>query len=112
MILAYKMVTYTEPYASVLAENHPSTVFSYFFVIQRTMPTFTDFAGIDIVRVAAQMLVVAPFLAGAAYSVGAMCGKHQVVERFFGRRNASPQPEPDIELDKQQVAPNESAPSD
>jgi hypothetical protein len=38
--LAYKMLTFTEPYASVLSP-HSSTLFSYFFVIQRTMPTLT-----------------------------------------------------------------------
>ena len=85
VVLAYKLVTFTEPYASILAP-HSSTRFSYFFVIQRSMPTFTPgFGGVDPVRIAQQMTVVAPFYAGLAYSIGAVAEKHNVLEKLFGR---------------------------
>ena len=98
IVLAYKLLTFTEPYASILAP-HPSTRFSYFFVIQRSMPRFTaDFAGFvgdDPVRVVQQMFVVAPFYAGLAYSVGALAARHDLVKKIFGRP-LSAQPESEI----------------
>ena len=51
VVLGYKLLTFTDPYASVLG-SHFSTRFSYFFVVQRTMPTPTPgFGGVDPVRV-------------------------------------------------------------
>jgi len=95
LVLAYKLLTFAEPYQSILAP-HPSTRFSYFFVIQRSMPTFTaGFGGVDPVRGAQQMSVVAPFYGGLAYSIGALAAKHNVVEKFFG---PPPQPESQVTL--------------
>lgn len=79
-ILAYKLVTFTVPYTSILATRSP-TRFSYFFDIQRSMPTF--FGDGDPVRVAQQIFVVAPFYAGLAYSVGAVAARHKIFEQFF-----------------------------
>jgi hypothetical protein len=85
VVLVYKMLTFTEPYSSVLTP-HPSTLLSYFFVIQRTMPTLTPgFGGVDIVRVGTQLFVVGPFYAGMAYSIGALVAKQNLVKKFFGR---------------------------
>jgi len=90
VVLAYKLVTFTEPYVSILAP-HSSTRFSYFFVIQRSMPTLTPgFGGVDPVRVAQQMTVVAPFYAGLAYSIGALAARHNVSKKFLG-------PSPDMQ---------------
>jgi len=75
VVLAYKLLTFTEPYASVLAASGSMTRFKYFFVIQRRIPTFTaGFGGVDPIRIAVQMTVVAPFYSGLAYSVGALAG--------------------------------------
>jgi hypothetical protein len=97
IVLVYKLVTYTEPYASILAP-HSSTRFSYFFVIQRSMPTFAAvLGGVDPIRVLQQMFVVAPFYAGLAYSIGGLAARHDVLQRLFGRP-PSVQPEPEITL--------------
>ena len=86
VVLLYKMLTFTEPYSSVLVP-HTSTLLSYFFVIQPRMPTLTpDFGGVDVVRVETQLIMVAPFYAGVAYSIGALVAKHNLVKKkFFGR---------------------------
>jgi len=69
------------------------TRFEYFFVIQRRIPTFTPgFGGVDPIRVALQMTVVAPFYSGLAYSVGALAGKHALLEQIF---RPTPHVEPD-----------------
>jgi hypothetical protein len=81
IILAYKLLTFTEPQASVLAP-HSSVRWEYFFDIQRTMPTF--FGGDDPIRVLEQLDVVAPFYAGLAYSVGAFAATHDLFKRVFG----------------------------
>jgi hypothetical protein len=99
-VLAYKLLTFTEPYVSVLAGSSSMTRFEYFFVIQRTMPTFTaGFGGVDPIRVALQMTVVAPFYSGLAYSVGALAGKRNLVERVFPHSSMKVEPEP-IETDQ------------
>jgi len=91
IVLAYKLLTFTEPYQSILA-SPASTRFSYFFVIQRSMPAFTaGFGGVDPVRVAQRMSVVAPFYAGLAYSIGALAAEHNVVEKLFGRPRVQPE---------------------
>jgi hypothetical protein len=86
VVLMYKLLTFTEPMVSVLAASDSLTRFDYFFVIQRTMPTFTPgFGGVDPIRVAEQMTVVAPFYAGLAYSVGALAGKRKLLDGVFRR---------------------------
>jgi hypothetical protein len=94
LVLVYKLLTFTEPYTSVFA-THSSTRFSYFFVIERSMPTFQDLRGADPIRVAAQMLIVAPFYAGLAYSVGALAERHNLVKKLFGY-SPTREPEPNI----------------
>ena len=83
VVLVYKILTFNEPYASILAP-HSSTRFSYFFVIERSMPTFRDLRGADPIRVAAQLFVVAPFYAGLAYSIGALAARHNLLKKLFG----------------------------
>jgi len=85
VVLVYKLLTFTEPYASILAP-HSSTRFSYFFVIERSMPTFRDLRGADPIRVAAQMFVVAPFYAGLAYSIGALAVRRNLLKKLFGHK--------------------------
>jgi hypothetical protein len=84
IILAYQLWAFTDPPASVLAAPHHSMRWEYFFVIQRTMPTFTPgFGGVDPIRVAAQMFVISPFYAGLAYSAGAFAAMHDLLKRIF-----------------------------
>ena len=91
IIFAYKLLTFTEPQVSVFAP-HPSMRWEYFFVIQRTMPTFAPgFGGVDPIRVGEQINVVAPFYAGLAYSAGAFAATHDLLKRIFG--NSSMQSE-------------------
>jgi hypothetical protein len=80
IILAYKLAFFADPSASVFSSN-PTARFSYFFVIQRGMPTLSNFRGSDPVRVATQMMFVAPFYAGVAYSIGALAAKHGVLRK-------------------------------
>lgn len=94
MVLVYKLLTFTEPYASILAPR-PSTRFSYFFVIERSMPTFQDLRGADPIRVAAQVFVVVPFYSGLAYSIGALAERHHLLKKLFGH-SPGMQPEPEI----------------
>ena len=94
LVLCYKLLTFAEPQGSVLAP-HSSMRFAYFFVIQRTIPTFTPgFGGVDPIRVAQQMAVVAPFYAGLAYSVGALVGTRNLLDRVFRRSPVQGEPEP------------------
>lgn len=83
IILAYKLLMFTEPQASVLAP-HPSMRWEYFFVIQRTMPTLAASFGVDPIRVVDQIDVVAPFYSGLAYSAGALAATHDLFQRTFG----------------------------
>jgi hypothetical protein len=94
VVLAYKLLTFTEPYASVLAASSSMTRFEYLFVIHRSIPTFTPgFGGTDPIRVAVQMTVVAPFYSGLAYSVGALAGKRNLFDQVF--RHSPTQDEPE-----------------
>jgi hypothetical protein len=94
VVLAYKLLTFTEPFASVLAASSSMTRFEYFFVIQRRIPTFTPgFGGVDPIRVALQMTVVAPFYSGLAYSVGALADKRNFLDRVFRRSPIQDEPE-------------------
>jgi hypothetical protein len=103
IILAYKLLTFVEPQVSVFTP-HSSTRFEYFFVTQRTMPTFTPgFGGVDPIRVVQQMFVVAPFYAGLAYTAGAITAAHDVLKRIFGSSS--------LQL-KQQMTDTEKHPED
>jgi hypothetical protein len=82
IILSYKLWTFTDPHASVLAPNFWAR-FSYYFVIVQVMPTFRNFYGSDPVRVAQQMFAVAPFYAGVSYSFGALVAKQRVLHHFI-----------------------------
>jgi hypothetical protein len=103
VVLAYRVVTFTEPYASILAP-HSSTRFSYFFVIERSMPTFQDLRGADPIRLAAQLFVVAPFYAGLAYSIGARAERHNLLKKLFGH---PPTLQPDLEISQTEKMPEE-----
>jgi hypothetical protein len=60
------------------------------------MPVFAPgFGGVDPVRVAQQMFVVAPFYAGLAYSIGALAERHNVLNRLL-EHSPTMQPEPEI----------------
>jgi hypothetical protein len=84
IILGYKLWTFSDPHASVLAPPNPWSRFSYYFVIVQVMPTFRDLYVSDPIRVAQQMFVVAPFYAGVAYSFGALLAKRRVLYHFVG----------------------------
>lgn len=93
VILAYKLLTFAEPQVSVFA-THSSTRFEYFFLIQRTMPTFTPgFGGVDPMRAVQQMSVVAPFYSGLAYSGGAIAAAHHLSKQIFGSSPMQPEPQ-------------------
>jgi len=93
IILLYKLLTFTDPGASVLVSD-PLSRFSYYFVILRRALTFTDLRGSDPIRVVAQMFVVAPFYSGAAYSVAAFLQRRSVLERII--RNIYAEPESEV----------------
>src|SRR5450432_3449650 len=80
LILIYKMLQYNPP-SSVLFDNSMSA-FRY-FEIQPVMPTFATLFTTDVVRVADQMMVTAPFYAGIAYSLGALFARHQILVKLF-----------------------------
>jgi hypothetical protein len=94
IILVYKLITFSEPYGSVLGSPSLSR-FSYFFEIQRSMPRFfiPGFGGVDPIRAATQMFVVAPFYSGLAYSAGAIAGAHDLLQRIFGNLPVQPETE-------------------
>jgi hypothetical protein len=92
-ILGFRLLTFAEPRPSVFA-SHPLTRYEYFFLIQRTVPTFTSvLAGVDPIRVAQQMFAVAPFYAGLSYSVGATAVRHNLLKRIFGHLPVEPDSE-------------------
>jgi len=93
VILAYRLLTFINPNASVFA-IHSWSRFSYYFVIEKSMPNLYDLRGSDPVRIAAQMTVVAPFYSGIAYSVGALLEKRKVMERIV--RGVLREPEPEV----------------
>ena len=92
IILSYKLLTFTDPQASILI-SHPLSRFSYYFVTVRLMPTFTDLRGSDPIRLVQQMTVVAPFYSGVAYSIGALLEDHKMLERIIRRIFAEPESE-------------------
>jgi hypothetical protein len=92
IILSYKLLTFTDPRASIFASHHWSS-FSYYFEIERLTPTFSDLRGSDPVRLVQQMAAVAPFYSGVAYSLGALLKNHNVLERIIGSLSREPKPE-------------------
>ncbi len=84
IILAYKLLIFTGTHTSVFASADLWSRFSYYFVIQQHMPTFSDFwNGVsDPVRVTEQMVVTVPFYSGVAYSVGALLRDNKVIARI------------------------------
>jgi hypothetical protein len=92
IILLYKLLTFADPHASVLFAD-PLSRFSYYFVIVRVSPTFSDLRGSDPIRVWEQMSVVAPFYSGLAYSIGALVKSHNILERIIKGVFAEPEPE-------------------
>jgi hypothetical protein len=83
-ILAYKLWTFSDPHAPVLAAPNYSVRLSYYFDIVPVMPTFRDFRSSDPVRVVQQMLVVAPFYSGVAYSAGALFSRRKIFDKLVG----------------------------
>jgi hypothetical protein len=79
MVLSYNFLIFTDARASVFASN-PWAGFSFYFVIQQHMPTFSSFGGSDPVRVAEQIDVTVPFYSGVAYSIGALLKEYKVLE--------------------------------
>jgi hypothetical protein len=92
IILSYKLLTFIDPNASILVSD-PLSRFSYYFVIVRLTPTFSDLRGSDPIRVLQQMTVVAPFYSGVAYSAGAFVKSHKMLERIIASIFAEPEPE-------------------
>jgi hypothetical protein len=90
IILAYKLLTFTDPYTSVLASNSSSR-FSYYFVTERSMPSFYNFAGTA--RFVAQITFVVPFYSGVAYSIGALMMRWKVMEKIIRSFRTEPEPE-------------------
>jgi hypothetical protein len=93
VILSYRLWTFVDPHASVLLASNPSARFSYYFNIVPVMPTLRDLYRSDPIRVAQQMLIVAPFYSGIAYSVGAFMSQQRILDHFVGR-SASGDAEP------------------
>jgi hypothetical protein len=92
VILLYNLLTFTDPKASVLSFD-PWSRFSYFFVIERVMPTFYNLNVSDPARVAAQMTVVVPFYSGIAYSIGAFIQQHQLMKLIIEAFHREAEPE-------------------
>lgn len=76
LVLGYKMLQYRGSSSVLSAES----AFAYFFNIQQSMPTLASPTVSDPVRVLAQMTITAPFYAGVAYSLGALCSKLSLVQ--------------------------------
>jgi len=88
LVLAYQMVRYHPPSASVLYGAGLPKV-RYFFEIQKVMPNLRNFRDLfandplQTLRVLTQMVVTAPFYAGVAYSLGAVVRKYALLTRLF-----------------------------
>ncbi len=91
-VLCYKLLTFTNPHASVFV-SEPWARFSYYFVIERSPPTLYNFRGSDFVRLSSQMSYVAPFYSGVAYSIGALIKKHRIGQRLVRSFLSEPEPE-------------------
>lgn len=82
LVLAYQMLRFRGS-SSVLS---PESAFAYFLNIQHSMPTLVSPTASDPIRVLAQMTITAPFYAGVAYSLGALCSKLSLVHALFRSR--------------------------
>ena len=78
VVLVVEMVSYRAP-SSVFSGSSMSA-FRYFFEIVPHITTVQDILAGDPERILRQMRVTAPFYAGSAYSLGALCHKYKVVE--------------------------------
>jgi hypothetical protein len=96
IILSYRLLTFTDANASVLASADSWSRFSYYFVIQQHMPTFSLSFGLsgDPIRAAQQLDVTVPFYSGIAYSVGALFTKHKTIDRIVSGLRRKPEPAP------------------
>ena len=90
IILSYKLLTFSDPYTSVLASN-PLSRFSYYFVTEQSMPSFYNFPGTA--RFVAQITFVAPFFSGVAYSIGALMMRLKLMEKIIRSFRTEPEPE-------------------
>lgn len=82
VVLGYEVLWYVNNSSSALVHTSIVTGLAYFFRIERVMPSSADpFAG-NVVRVLKQMMATAPFYAGLAYSLGALCSKRGFVRRL------------------------------
>lgn len=115
IILSYKLLTFTNPNVSVLASADPWSRFSYYFVIQQHIATFSQRFGWngDPVRVAEQLNVTVPFYSGIAYSLGALLTKHKVVEKVVTslRREREPEKFGQDEVEIENIAGSENDPA-
>jgi hypothetical protein len=94
IILSYKLLTFTDSNASVLASADSWSRFSYYFVIQQHMPTFSNLGlSGDPVRVAHQTAVTIPFYSGIAYSIGALLTKYKAIDRIASSLRRKREPE-------------------
>lgn len=95
IILAYRLLTFTDAGASVFAAANRWSRFSYYFVIQPHVPTFSRSLGLsgDPVRFVSQLNVTVPFYSGIAYSIGALLTKRKVIDGVLRslRRGAEPE---------------------
>jgi hypothetical protein len=81
-VLAERLLAFTVPAASVLSA-HSLSRFQYFFDIQRSMPRWSaDLVGNDVVRVAEQIGVVAPFYGALGYTLGALAQRYGVLDKL------------------------------
>jgi hypothetical protein len=101
VILLYKLWSFDDPLASVLTSGS-SARFAYYFDIVPVMPTFRSLGFSDPVRVLQQMLVVAPFYSGIAYSFGAFLSKRRVFDHFGGHSLAD-------QMDSEEEGPSDQA---
>jgi hypothetical protein len=108
-ILSYKLWSFADPHVSVLTSASPAR-FSYYFHIVPVMPTFRDLGFSDPVRVLQQMLVVAPFYSGIAYSSGAFLSKRRVFDHFGGSSLTGQSDSAEEGLCKQTSTGTESSP--
>lgn len=89
VVIAFKLVTFSEPNPSVLVAGDPWHRFAYYFAIQRFWPTFYDARGSDPERVLEQVYIVGTLYSSIAYSVGALAEKRHILDRVVEslRRN-------------------------
>jgi len=87
LVLGYRLISFSGlQHSSVLYASAPTTgSFRYFFDVRQALLWGAG----DPVRVLAQMTVTAPFYAGIGYSLGALCGKHEVLKKIFSLERPS-----------------------